>query len=220
MLRLTRNQLEVSEQSLKVALERGAQCTKTTSMASATTATLKDDSAQELSQAKNVKDAQRLENFSLTQELMSLKAELAEVKAKVATIPVPVQPPPIASQQERPLMKGQHQEPIQSHDTWESWDSPEVSHFSDWYQSKVDQIMEERNKLYAERDQESLKIARTLWHTENLHIPGDLPLYMLKARMLFEVSAFLREHKDHTQLGGYQPVNLDRYHESMKNQPE
>ena len=88
LLRLTRNQLEVSEQSLKVALERGAQRTKTTSMASATTATSKDDSAQELSQAKNVIDAQRLENFSLTQELMSLKAELAEVKAKVATIPV------------------------------------------------------------------------------------------------------------------------------------
>ena len=84
LLRLTRNQLEVNEQSLKVALERGAQCTKTTSMALATTATSKDESMQELSQEKNVIDAQRLENFSLTQELMYLKAEMAQVKAQLA----------------------------------------------------------------------------------------------------------------------------------------
>ena len=85
MIRLTRSQLEVSEQSLKVALERGMQRTKTTSMALATIATSKDESTQELSQAKNIIDAQRLENFSLTQELLTLKAELASAKAQLAT---------------------------------------------------------------------------------------------------------------------------------------
>ena len=63
-------------------------------------------------------------------------------------------------------MEGQQQEPLQSHDTWESWESPEVSHFSDWYQSEVDQIMEERNKLYAER-------RSRIYEDEH----GDLPLY-------------------------------------------
>ena len=63
LLRLTRSQLEVSEQSLKVVLERGMQRTKTTSMASATTATSKDESTQELSQAKNIIDAQRAGEF-------------------------------------------------------------------------------------------------------------------------------------------------------------
>ena len=48
LLRLTRNQLEVSEQSLKVALERGSQHNRT-SMASSTTTTSKDESTQELS---------------------------------------------------------------------------------------------------------------------------------------------------------------------------
>lgn len=44
LLWLTRNQLKVREQSLKVTLERGAQCNRTASMAFATTATSKDES--------------------------------------------------------------------------------------------------------------------------------------------------------------------------------
>ena len=54
-------------------------------MALATTATSKDESTQELSQAKNIIDAQRLENFSLTQGSIALKAELASAKAQLAT---------------------------------------------------------------------------------------------------------------------------------------
>ena len=85
LLWLTRSQLEVSKQSLKVALERGVQQTKTTSIALTTIATSKDESTEDLGQAKNIIDAQRLENFLLTQELMALKAELASAKAQLAT---------------------------------------------------------------------------------------------------------------------------------------
>ena len=109
LLRLTRNQLEVSEQSLRVALERGAQHNKTTSMALATNVMFKDESTQELSQAKDVIDAQRLENFFLMQELMALKAELESVNAQmvtgttvktifVTTEMVQAPPPPVAHQ--------------------------------------------------------------------------------------------------------------------------
>ena len=56
------------------------------SMASATTATSKDESTQELSQAKNIIDAQRLESFSLTQELMALKASAQLATSTIKTI--------------------------------------------------------------------------------------------------------------------------------------
>lgn len=84
LLGLTQNQLEASELSLKVALKCGALKAKMTSVASATIATLRDESTQELNQARNIIDAQKLENLALVQELLNLKIEISSLKAQAA----------------------------------------------------------------------------------------------------------------------------------------
>ena len=153
-----------------MALKCGMQRTKTTSMASATTATSKDESTQELSQAKNIIDAQRLENFSLTQELIALKAELASVKAQVVTAKVttifiapPVEPvlPLQGVHQNIPDTGGEDIDVPQEQDPWASWSSAGASERS-WFQSELDIEMEKRNKHYAERNKESLSLAKSL----------------------------------------------------------
>ena len=69
--------------------------------------------------------------------------------------------------------------------------------------------MEKINAHYAERDKESLSLARALWPAWSLSVDGELPLYMIKARVRYEMGKFFKDNKDHTLLGGYQPINMD-----------
>ena len=71
--------------------------------------------------------------------------------------------------------------------------------------------MEKRNKHYAKRSKESLSLAKALWPAENVRVSGSLSLYMIRAKVCHEMLPFMKENKDHTLLGGYQPVNKDRW---------
>ena len=165
LLWLTRNRVEFNKQSLKVALERGDQQKINISMASTTTVMSKYESTQELNQAKNVINAQGLENFSLTQELMALKAKLDSTKAQLAastttkTILIAselAQSQPPMEYQDLPKTGGQDTDVPLEHDPWKSWDEAGSIQIPPWYQSDLDKEMEKRNKHYPERDQESL----------------------------------------------------------------
>ena len=71
-----------------------------------------------------------------------------------------------------------------------------------------------------ERNKESLSLARALWPAGNVRVSGSLPLYMIRAKVRHEMGQFKKENRDHTLLGGYQPVNKDRWQDNMRNQPE
>lgn len=72
----------------------------------------KYESMQELSQARNIIDAQRLEKFALVQELLDLKMEVTNLKVQVAK---PAEPiffpiPSTSTQIPNPSQSTQHQE--------------------------------------------------------------------------------------------------------------
>lgn len=75
--------------------------------------------------------------------------------------------------------------------------------------------MRERNKRYKERDKETYMVARSFWPTNNLDVEGELPMYMLRAKV-HETRHFLSAHRDHTTLEGYQSTDLDRWKDSKK----
>ena len=134
LLMLTQNEIEVSEKSLKVALKHGVPKPKTTSVASATTAISKDKSTQELNQAKNIIDAQRIENFALVQELLNLKTDISSLKAQ-AVQPVgqvftstPSTSTPIPTPSQSPI--DTTQQPF----LWEYAHPPHPSTIPSWYQ--------------------------------------------------------------------------------------
>ena len=80
--------------------------------------------------------------------------------------------------------------------------------------------MEKWNKHYAKRDKESLSLARALWLAGDVRVSGSLPLYMIRARVRHEMGKFMKENKDHTLLHDSQPVNKDRWQDSMRNRPD
>ena len=105
-------------------------------------------------------------------------------------------PPPPATHQDLPDTGGDNTKDPKEQDLWVSWSSVGASHQTTWYQSEMDMEMEKRNKHYAERDKESLSLARALWPAGDLRVSGSLPLYMIRCH---EMGKFMkREQGSHT----------------------
>lgn len=91
-----------------------------------------------------------------------------------------------------------------------------------WYHEDIEQMRMERNRLFFEREQELYDMTRVLFRQADFCPLVELPWHVIKLKCRQMTADFLKQHKDQIKLGGYEPIDVERWQVKsvMDNQPE